>query len=188
MRRFLPLLPLLTVLAHGSAAMAQGTGTDPVSPVRAPAETRRAERPKTEGRTTVHEVNQQLVRDLVGILKKTKSPDAFLVTVKALGDIGPRAKPAVPAIILNAERLGLIKDILQQADDEEQLGSGVLIMDAIEEIVAPRRDRQNPAYAVPPPPCCPAPSFLMPPSGCPSTCPLMPCLPPETPHRSAAQS
>jgi hypothetical protein len=191
MKRFLPLLPVLTaVLAHGPAALAQGTRTDPVAPVRAPAPARRAEAPATEGKTSVREVNQQLVRDLTAILKNTKSPDTFLVTVRALGDMGSRAKPAVPAIILNAERLGLLENILEQADDEEQLGPGIMITEAIADIVTPRRDRQPSGYAVPPPccpPCCPAPSLLLPPGGPPS-CPLMPCQPPEAPRRSAVSS
>jgi hypothetical protein len=193
MKRFLPLLPVLAaVLAHGPAALAQGTLLDPVSPVRAPAAARRAEAPATEGRTSVREVNQQLVRDLTAILKNTKSADTFLVTVRALGDMGSRAKPAVPAIILNAERLGLLENILEQADDEEQLGPGIMITEAIADIVTPRRDRQPPSYAVPPPPCCPpccpAPSLLLPPGGCPSTCPLPPCQPSAPPYRSAVSS
>jgi hypothetical protein len=111
--------------------------------------------------------NAKLVEELLAILKETQSTDAFLVTVKALSDVGPDAKTAVPAIIRGADRLGLLKDIEKQAKDEE--GSGIMIVDAIEEILrgpcvagayAPSAVVGVPApmYAPPMPhaaPCCP---------------------------------
>jgi hypothetical protein len=50
-----------------------------------------------------------LVGDLVAVLNDTKSVDAFLVTVELLQKMGAEARPAVPAVIRNAERLGILK-------------------------------------------------------------------------------
>ena len=66
----------------------------------------------------------------------------------------------MPAIIRNAEHLGLLKDILQQADDEDQIGPGVMITEAITLIVAGRRDDPAPGQVAPamlPPPPPPMP-------------------------------
>ncbi|HXG12170.1 MAG TPA: hypothetical protein VNK04_20615 [Gemmataceae bacterium] len=106
--------------------------------------------------------NAKLVEELRTILQETSSSDTFLLTVKALADIGPDAKATVPVIIRGAERLGLLKDLVQQAKDED--GPGMMIVDCIEQII------KGPAcfpacppaavYAVPPAPfalpCCPA--------------------------------
>jgi hypothetical protein len=89
--------------------------------------------------------NAKLVDELLTILKETKSADTFLVAVKALSDIGPDAKKAVPAIIRGAEQHGLLKDIREQVKEEE--GAGLMIMDAIEEIL-----RGPEAACAPPPP------------------------------------
>jgi hypothetical protein len=158
MQRFLPSLPLLTVVVvvHSPLALGQGPSASAVSPVRAPVEMHRGEQKPPDGRPSARAANEQLVRELTCILKKTKSQDTFLVTVKALADIGPRAKPAVPAIILHAERLGLLKDFLQQADDDDNLGPAVMVSEAIADIVMPKRDRQSPPpYAAPVPYCTP---------------------------------
>jgi hypothetical protein len=77
--------------------------------------------------------NAKLVEELLAILQETRSADTFIVTVKALSDLGPDAKTAVPAIIRGGDRLGLFKDIETQAKEEE--GSGLMIVDAIEEIL-----------------------------------------------------
>ncbi len=51
------------------------------------------------------EVNREIVKELVDILGSTESPTTFALTVMALEQLGEPAKPAVPAIIRNAERL-----------------------------------------------------------------------------------
>jgi hypothetical protein len=115
--------------------------------------------------STVHAINEKLVRDLTAILKKTKSTDTFLVTVKALADMGPRAKPAVPAIILNAERLGLLKDIMQQVDDDSDDDCpGDFIVEAIAQIVASKEARRAQGAGVPTtfPEMLPAPRMVRP--------------------------
>jgi len=157
MKRLLPMLSgvLTAVLASCPAGWGQEIVPAPAS----------AATPKNHG--AVHAANEKLVRDLVAILKKTKSSDTFLVTVKALADMGPRSKAAVPAIILNGERLGLFKDIMQQADDDDPDSAGDFIVEAIEHIVAPRHERQAPRPGAPiayppvpaqvPPPCVVSP-------------------------------
>jgi hypothetical protein len=61
--------------------------------------------------------NNDLVKELSAILKETKSPETFVVTVMALSRLGTEAKPAIPGIIRNAERLALLKDIGASGDD-----------------------------------------------------------------------
>jgi hypothetical protein len=55
------------------------------------------------------------VQELTAILDETRSVDTFLLTVSALAELGPKAKPAIRAIIRNAERLGVLKDQAMQA-------------------------------------------------------------------------
>jgi hypothetical protein len=75
--------------------------------------------------------DEGLVEGLVAILEQTDSPDTLLVTVKALADLGPRARGAVPAIIRGADRLGLLKGLAHQKGD----GEGLAVVRAIEEIL-----------------------------------------------------
>ena len=49
------------------------------------------------------------VGELVAVLNETKSVDAFLITVELLQKMGADARPAVPAVIRNAERLGILR-------------------------------------------------------------------------------
>jgi hypothetical protein len=46
-----------------------------------------------------------LVSELIAILNETKSVSTFYLTLGVLAEMGPRAEPAIPAIIRNAERL-----------------------------------------------------------------------------------
>jgi hypothetical protein len=59
------------------------------------------------------------VTELLGILKETKSPDAFLMTLGLLVDAKPDHRHVVPAVIRNAERLGLLADHTLQPDDRK---------------------------------------------------------------------
>jgi hypothetical protein len=77
--------------------------------------------------------NAKLVEELRSLLQDTSSRDTFLLTVKALADIGPEARSAVPAIIRGAERLGLSKDIEQQVMNEQ--GPGVMIVECVERML-----------------------------------------------------
>jgi hypothetical protein len=51
-----------------------------------------------------------LVEELVGVLDQTTSRQTFLVTLAVLRDLGQEAKPAVAAILRNADRLKLFAD------------------------------------------------------------------------------
>lgn len=122
--------------------------------------------------------NAKLVEELRGLLQETSSRDTFLVTVKALSDIGPSAKMAVPAIIRGAERLKLSKDIEQQVSEEK--GAGAMIVECIERILtSPGCEARCAAgvftirapAVVPPPPMFAVPGCLAAP-GC-LPCPAM---------------
>jgi hypothetical protein len=52
--------------------------------------------------------DEALVKDLVKILDETKSFDTFCVTASILCRVGAKARPAVPGIIRNAERLKIL--------------------------------------------------------------------------------
>jgi hypothetical protein len=54
---------------------------------------------------TPAEIDQKVVKELVEIVSATDSPDTFALAVLALQQLGDKAKPAVPTIIRNAERL-----------------------------------------------------------------------------------
>jgi hypothetical protein len=58
-----------------------------------------------------------VVPELVGILNETASKDTFLVTVLLLKKLGAEAKPALPAIIRNAERLNIFKGTSTAGDE-----------------------------------------------------------------------
>ena len=96
---------------------------------------------------TAESSGDKLVEGLVAILNETNSPDTMVVTIQALADVGCRARAAVPAIIRNAERVGLLKDILLQGKDDD--GPGLVVVDAIEEILRGRQPEPAPG-AYPP--------------------------------------
>ena len=50
-----------------------------------------------------------IVPPLVRILEETKEIRTFLLTVEVLQGMGQQARPAIPTIIRNAERLGILK-------------------------------------------------------------------------------
>ncbi len=55
--------------------------------------------------------SDRIIDELTAILNETKSAETFLVTTMVLGRLGAEAKPALPAIIRNAERLELLEDL-----------------------------------------------------------------------------
>jgi hypothetical protein len=61
---------------------------------------------------------EDLVAELITILNTTESFDTFFVAVNLLEDIGAAAKPAIPTIIRNAERLGAFKNHFLTKGDE----------------------------------------------------------------------
>jgi hypothetical protein len=61
----------------------------------------------TPGPSSRSEAKVPYVADLLDLVGQTKSVDAFLVTVSLLAKARPDARQVVPAVIRNAERLGI---------------------------------------------------------------------------------
>jgi hypothetical protein len=73
-----------------------------------------------------------LVGELAGILNETKSKETFSVTLAVLRKMGPEAKPAVPVILRNADRLGLFDGAVVPNGQARQAATEVLTaIDAI---------------------------------------------------------
>jgi hypothetical protein len=135
-----------------------------------------------------------VVERLVAILSRTKDKDTFAVTVAALGLLGTDARVALPDIIENAERLGVLKGALGEGGDKSAHGQAVL-----QALVAIAAGPQGPVgylstvSTVPGPPaapacvpCCPqsrpmdAPATVHPPTAYEG--PVQPSAPPPVPH------
>jgi hypothetical protein len=127
-----------TPTPSGTRSHSVPAATEPVPPT--------ADRPPCP-RCTSGKPDDDLMGGLVAILDETKSPDTLLVTVKALADLGPRARSAVPAVIRSAERLGVLKDLLHQKDEQGAVGPA--IVELIGQIIK-GRDARVPA-------CCSSP-------------------------------
>jgi len=131
--------------------------------------------------------NDKLIEELTAILKETKSPQTFLVTVKVLGVMGSEAKYALPAIIRNAERLELLDDLFNSGVENgnkiatEELGKA-LEMILVDKYSARRRVVQPPpqVYYAPAPSAYPtAPAYSnVPPTPAPGPTPLAPATKP----------
>jgi hypothetical protein len=119
-----------------------------------------------------------LVGELITILNETKSVDTFAVTCGLLEKMGTEARPAIPAMIRNAERLGLLKKrLLTGKEGRRQLAMDSLAL-MIEHIVVPKGEGhadRDPSHGGPEPaqgpPCRGARPCL------PCTCPAVPALP-----------
>jgi hypothetical protein len=102
-----------------------------------------------------------VVHELVAILNETDSKDTFLVTVLLLKKLGAESKPALPAVVRNAERLAIFKGAATAGDDVRTRRQRLAreVFEAMEEIVqqaSARSDRAlfaaPPVVAVPPAP------------------------------------
>jgi hypothetical protein len=154
-------------------------GADPVSQCPACCE---KEASKTQ---TVKATKEKVVQELIVLLNETKSPDTFIVTASALGMMGHDARPAVPSIIRNADRLGLLKGISEMIGSEEaeeakpsrqqRLAEGV--MDCLDQILSKQPNNGKTANPGPQPPAMP---LMCPPSGLvlPECLPFPMCPPP----------
>jgi hypothetical protein len=78
-----------------------------------------------------------LVGELVLILNETKSVDTFALTCSLLGKMGAEARPAVPAMIRNAERLGLLRKALLTGQRGKRQDAADALAELMEHIVAP---------------------------------------------------
>jgi hypothetical protein len=116
--------------------------------------------------------NDPIVGELTAILNETKSAETFLVTTMVLGRLGAEAKPALPAIIRNAERLELFEDMFdtRASADNPSRAAQQEIGDALEMILGKKVGAKGrigqisgplptpAAYPVPCAPVCPAPA------------------------------
>jgi hypothetical protein len=135
------------------------------------------------------------LQELIKILNETKSPMTLVATTVALVPLGDKAKPAVPAILRNAERLKVLED-LGKASRKGELAAELLdAIFAIQSGWTPDNNGPNnyrpfspvprayvPAtpvtpYSCNPPAYCPAvppmlgPAVPPPPMAPPATCP-----------------
>jgi hypothetical protein len=122
---------------------------------------------------------------LVAILARTKSKDTFVVTVAALGALGTDARDALPDIIENAERLGVLDGVSAPGSSTSAPGQGVL--QAVAAIGGGFQggfiSTVSTVRGVPPAPVCvpscpPCPSLGVPPTVTPPPCPTPPVTPP----------
>src|SRR5258708_3194104 len=65
----------------------------------------------------------ELVEEMIDLLNKTDSSDTFFVALKLLEPLKTDAKMAIPAIMRNAERLGIFKSHLADKDETEMVES-----------------------------------------------------------------
>jgi hypothetical protein len=73
--------------------------------------------------------DERLLAQLLATLDETKSPDVVFFVVKILEEMGPRARPAIPAVLRSLERVGLCKDAITRPDemeDKEDVMAGLL--------------------------------------------------------------
>jgi hypothetical protein len=83
-----------------------------------------------------------VVNGLTAILARTKSKDTFTLTVLALGHLGADARSALPDIIENAERLGVLEGAFAQGGSKSVHGEVVLeAVEAIATGAAPQAQR-----------------------------------------------
>jgi hypothetical protein len=97
-------------------------------------------------------------QELIAILNETQSAETLFVTVKVLEGMGSAAKPAVPAVIRNAERLGLFKGLTRA---EGHVRKEKLVEEVVAALLHINEGKRNNGA------CCY--------SACP--CPVAPCQP-----------
>jgi hypothetical protein len=73
----------------------------------------------------------KIIDEMIAILKETKSEETFIVTVMALGRMGPEAKRALPQLIRNAERLKLFQVLLNAKAEAGDRGVSQHVAEAI---------------------------------------------------------
>jgi hypothetical protein len=121
-------------------------------------------------------VREKVLQELTAILNETDSADTFLVTTMVLEKMGPDARAAVPALVRNAERLGLLKGLFRADGRGKKAEAAEVVMKAIETILQKKQ-----RYGYPPAACYPPDPLLRggsysPPCATPPTSP--PCPPP----------
>jgi hypothetical protein len=95
-----------------------------------------------------------VVEELIALLDETQSRDTYLATVLVLSRLGGEAKPALPAALRNAERLGLLRGLCKHGRPGKGNTAGTGILDALAAIaqapaLMPPYNPPPPAYAPP---------------------------------------
>jgi hypothetical protein len=93
--------------------------------------------------TPVHPV----VADLTAALAQTQSKGAFVAAVLALAEMGPDARPAIPAILAHGERLAVFDDAFD-GDGHRKGAAGRMVAQALASIAG----GSGPGPVAPPPP------------------------------------
>jgi hypothetical protein len=114
-------------------------------------------RPKTD---------EELVAELHTILETTKSKDTFLLTVLALGRLNDKSE--LPAVIRNAERLGVVAGLADRANMDNPSPVVEVVIDYLGGQLAPENMPAGHPYGCPAPPAfaagmMPPPPMPMPP-------------------------
>jgi len=91
------LTPLLAVLAQSYSAPSTPASSSPATCT-------------TNRNPAASSTDGKIIDEMIEILKETKLEKTFVVTALALGSMGSEAKRALPQLIRNAERLGLLDD------------------------------------------------------------------------------
>jgi hypothetical protein len=150
-------LSLAVLLANAGGLFAQEKGSPPYSSA-----------PSAVGAAvdaTGHKAGKHAdprTEELIAILNETQSVDTLCVTVKVLESMGRTARPAVPAIIRNAERLGLFKGLTRSNGQSRKAKLGDEIVEAILKINEGEQKSPACCHVAPccvplsaPPPCLP---------------------------------
>ena len=97
-----------------------------------------------------------VVEELIALLDETQSRDTFLTTVVILRSLGSEARPALPAALRNAERLGLLHGVCKHGWAGKGGPASVAVLQALVGIA----QAQPATYpAAPPPVYPPAPAY-----------------------------
>jgi hypothetical protein len=95
-------------------------------------------------------VSAEVVAELVAVMGQTRSKDVYTAAVLALGQMGAEARPALPAILKHAERLGVLEGAFCPAGSKSDQGDVIL-----EAVMAIARGQAAPAGSYPPAPRSP---------------------------------
>jgi hypothetical protein len=88
--------------------------------------------------------DEDVVQELIVVMNEAKSPMTLVMAVTALEPMGKKARPAIPAIIRNAERLKVMEGLQKQGPQSLKAELAGAILDAIEAIQTGNRTNRAP--------------------------------------------
>jgi hypothetical protein len=104
-----------------------------------------------------NKAGSKLAAELVAILNETESVDTFLLTMSCLEAARPNAELVVPALIRNADRLGITKGISSGKNRTEQQEA---LLNTLEQLLKEHEEPEPTRagkYVAPPAAACPRP-------------------------------